>query len=240
MKTSKAHCRAVFPASAEVELVQAFFGGRCDGTFVEVGANDPFNRSATHHLEVLGWSGALVEPLPDCAAALRDGRTGTVFEAACVAPEQAGETATLHVAGAHSSLDHRLAEPRSRTGTFIEVSVITLDEVIEQAALDRVDLLAVDTEGTEIDVLEGIDLARHAPKLILLEDHVHDWSKCRYMRSRGYTLIRRTGYNSWYVPRARGIAVGGFGRLQLFNRYVLKMPLKRFRRWRHLREVDRS
>ena len=64
------------------------------------------------------------------------------------------------MAGAHSSLDHRLAEPRSRTGTFIEVSVITLDEVIEQAALDRVDLLAVDTEGTEIDVLERPGTAR--------------------------------------------------------------------------------
>ena len=39
------------------------------GQVIEVGANDPRERSQTWHLEQQGWTGVLIEPQPDLAAA---------------------------------------------------------------------------------------------------------------------------------------------------------------------------
>ena len=45
--------------------------------------------------------------------------------------------------------------------------------------------------------------ARWRPLLILVEDHVSNLRDARYLKQRGYRLIRRLGHNGWYVPPAR-------------------------------------
>src|SRR5215813_5610359 len=85
-------------------MVREFFRGTRNGFFVEVGANDPFERSQTWHLEQLGWTGVLIEPQPDLAAALVQSRKAMVFACACSSPENSGRSMTLHVAGPLSSL----------------------------------------------------------------------------------------------------------------------------------------
>ena len=40
----------------------AAFFGNIKGYYVEVGANDPRERSQTWHLEQQGWTGVLIEP----------------------------------------------------------------------------------------------------------------------------------------------------------------------------------
>lgn len=54
----------------ETRLVSAFLGD-IKGYFVEVGANEPRERSQTWLLEQSGWTGVLIEPQPDLAAELR-------------------------------------------------------------------------------------------------------------------------------------------------------------------------
>ena len=63
------------------------------------------------------------------------------------------------------------------------------------------DFLSIDVEGHEIEVLRGFDIARWRPQLILLENHVGDLTKHRYLKSAGYRIIRRHENNGWYVPR---------------------------------------
>src|SRR5262245_33180516 len=75
------------------------------GFFVEAAANRPRFASQTWHLEQLGWTGILIEPQPDLAAALRAERSAKVFAVACSSPAHAGRLRPLHVAGALSSLD---------------------------------------------------------------------------------------------------------------------------------------
>ena len=96
----------------------AAFFGNIKGYYVEVGANDPRERSQTWHLEQQGWTGVLIEPQPDLAATLRAERKGKVFAVACSSPVTAGQELPLHVAGPLSSLDRRGMAP----GAIPEVS----------------------------------------------------------------------------------------------------------------------
>ena len=77
----------------------------------------------------------------------------------------------------------------------------TLDSVLEESGLQRIDFLSLDVEEMELDVLAGFDLTKWKPKLILIEDFLYDGCKRTYLRRRGYKLVRRTGYNNWHVPR---------------------------------------
>jgi FkbM family methyltransferase len=217
---------AVFPPAVETELVRAFFADKPRGYFVDVGANEPYKDSQSWHLEQAGWAGILVEPQPGLADALRAARTARVFQAACSSPRNANTTMLLHVAGPHSSLDPQLIAGAQRQGT-IEVPVRTLDSLLAEAnAPAPLDLLSVDVEGHEIEVLSGFDFARWQPRLILLEDHVGNLRKHRFMGAAGYHLIRRTGLNAWYVPKDHAGRLGWLGRWQLLRKYYLALPFR--------------
>jgi FkbM family methyltransferase len=212
-----------------MRLVAAFFGGT-KGFFVEVGANDPHARSQTLHLERAGWTGILIEPQPDLAEQLRTLRTGKVFAVACSSPEHAGRTMPLHVAGPLSSLDRERMAPGAAPERVIEVPIRTLDSLLDEADAPKpLDFLSIDVEGHEIEVLRGFDIARWRPRLILLEDHVADLAKHRFMKSAGYRLIRRYENNGWYVPANAPERIEGRDYWEIIRKYYLALPFRMLR-----------
>src|SRR6266700_663137 len=152
--------RAILPPDVETRLVRDFFGD-APGFFVDVGANDPEIGSQTWHLEQAGWSGILVEPQPDLAQKLRQARNAKVFAVACSAPANAGKSMPLHLAGPLSTLNERLMDVTRRAEAVIAVPVLTLDQILrEAAAAPPIGFLSIDVEGHAHEVLQGLDLAR--------------------------------------------------------------------------------
>lgn len=222
--------RAIFPPEQEHRLVREFFGARATGFFVEVGANEPEEGSQSWHLEQAGWSGVLVEPQPDLAEKLRRQRTARVYPVACSSPERAGTVMHLHVAGPFSSFSPDLMVTGVRSEAGIDVPVRTLDEILaEEHAPQPIDLLSIDVEGHELDVLRGFDFPRWQPRLILLEDHVTNLDKHIFLRRHGYSLMRRTGLNGWYVPKDLAPSLGPRGRWQIARKYYFALPFRKLR-----------
>jgi FkbM family methyltransferase len=211
----------------EQGMVRAFFNGVREGFFVEVGANDPFERSQTWHLERLGWTGVLIEPQPDLAVKLVKKRKSMVFAAACSSPQQAGGMMPLHVAGPLSGLDRARMAPGAEPQSIIDVPVRTLDDILAEAnAPSPIDFLSIDVEGHELEVLHGFDFARWKPRLIMMEDHVGSLAKHWYLQSSGYRLIRRVGNNGWYVPAGTQIKIRWGERWEIWRKYYLALPVR--------------
>jgi FkbM family methyltransferase len=220
---------ARFSSDQETRLVAAFFGN-IKGYYVEVGANDPRERSQTWHLEQQGWTGVLIEPQPDLAAMLRAERKAMVFAVACSSPANAGRELPLHVAGPLSSLDRRSMAPGATPEKVIRVPVRTLDSILEEAGSPAAfDFLSIDVEGHEIEVLQGFDFARWRPRLIMIEDHVADLTKHRYLSAAGYRIIRRYGNNGWYVPGDSAVACRWADRWEILRKYYLALPFRMLR-----------
>jgi len=225
--------KSVLGEDNERELISEFLGAS-PGWFVEVGANDPVLLSQTYHLERRGWRGILVEPLRECAERLRSARRAQVFEVAAGAPEDEGRELPLLVAGALSTLKASIVED-VRPSEIRQVRVRTLDSLLAEAGVDRVDFLSVDVEGAELAVLRGFSFARYRPRLILLEDDVQDLSKHSYLEAHGYKLVRRTALNNWYVPKDTPFPISPFGRWQLIRKLYLGTWWRRRKRQRKLR-----
>src|SRR5262245_8195292 len=136
------------------------------------------------------------------AAELRRGRKAKVFQVACSSPENTGRELPLHVAGPLSSLNRERMAPGATPESVINVATRTLDSIlIEAGTPSGFDFLSIDVGSHEIEVLRGFDIGRWRPRLILLEDHVADLSRHRYLPAAGYRIIRRYENNGWYVPR---------------------------------------
>jgi FkbM family methyltransferase len=214
------------PLDPEMQMVAAFFGDT-KGYFVEVGANEPRVRSQTWHLEQAGWTGILVEPQPDLARELRAMRMAKVFAVACSGPEHEGGTLPLHVAGPLSSLDRSTMAPGAAPQGVIQVPIRTLDSILEEAGTpEHFDFLSIDVEGHEIEVLRGFDIARWQPRLILLEDHVGDLSKHRYLTAAGYRIVRRYENNGWYVPEESPVRMQPGDAWEIYRKYYLALPIR--------------
>ena len=226
--------RAVFPGGDVEDSLICDYLGPGVGTFVDVGANDPIAGSKTWRLEQAGWDGLLVEPLSEHVQRLRQLRRAKVADVACAGPEHDGGSLTLRVAG--------LGGSESSLGAFIRPQVVeretrtvrvrTLDSLVEEFAIERVDFLSIDVEGFEMEVLSGFSLQQFRPKLVLLEDHVFDHRLHRYMQSHCYRLVRRTSGNAWYVPSDSDLQVSVLGRLQLFKKYYVGLPIRLLKRRR--------
>jgi FkbM family methyltransferase len=221
--------RAITP-DVESVLTEEFFGHARTGYFVEVGANDPRIGSQTWRFEQAGWIGVLVEPQPRLADELRRQRRARVFAVACSSPENAGRSLPFYVAGWMSALDRDRMAPGVEPQQVIEVPAMTLDAILQAAgAPETIDFLSIDVEGHELEVLQGFDLARWRPRLILIEDHVGNLAKLRFLRRAGYRLIRHSQFNGWYVPRGTPAAVAFEDRWRILRKYYLGLPFRMLR-----------
>jgi FkbM family methyltransferase len=174
------------------------------GFFVEVGANDPFVNSISYPLECIGWRGILIDPLKKCYQNILDNRPlAKSFHCACVSPEQIGKI-TIHApdeTSVYASVGKNIDDIDLIYSHSEEVDALTLDQILEGLNHPDIDLLSIDTEGTELNVLKGLDLSKNRPKLIIIEDKLYNLSKHSYLKKHGYKLVKRTMVNSWYVKQ---------------------------------------
>jgi FkbM family methyltransferase len=89
-----------------------------------------------------------------------------------------------------------LGQPTPGT-TICSVDVETLDTLIEQHDMAPLDVLSVDTEGTEEDVLLGLTLEK--PRIVILESWFPDSPALRLMQNRGYKLVNTICHNYWFT-----------------------------------------
>jgi FkbM family methyltransferase len=154
---------------------------RDGGTYVEAGGNDGYTQSNTYFLERFrGWTGMLVEPMSALAAEARRNRPGArVVQCALVAPERSGEVVEMEFADLMSSVRGTRPDDWIRFGNLLgwrdphveQVPARTLSELLDEAGMHEITLLSLDIEGYELEALQGLDLARHRPRWIVVEMH---------------------------------------------------------------------
>lgn len=191
-------------------LLWTLFDGQLDGFFIEVGAFDGYSFSVTYALEAVGWNGLLVEAIPDrhrqCAerrphsrvvhAALsRRGSSGTA-EFVVSSDEHGGMFSYLKASQEHKqSLDKaKISQAK------VQVPLTTLDELLKGHD-GPIDAAVIDVEGGEIDLLDGFDLHRHKPKVLLVEDNTYgrDPAVGNYMGAMPYVFAGWLEVNRVYI-----------------------------------------
>jgi FkbM family methyltransferase len=194
----------------EDRWLEAFFGRKTDGFFVEVGAYDGVVLSNTFFFENVGWRGVLVEPDPAKAAQCRANRPGSqVFECAAVASREVKEISFFAVQGGEVYSTASLTDQhRQRVAEYglpmkeTRVRAMTLDEILEKAGARAVDFITIDVEEGELEVLKGFDIARWRPAAVMVETNSRFRKPeiRRYFVEHGYVFRYSIVMNDIYVP----------------------------------------
>lgn len=87
---------------------------------------------------------------------------------------------------------------------YIEVRTITLDELVEELGLDKVDIIKVDAEGAELDVLKGAtNVLAKGTRLVIAAYHTAPNGKAEIaqvataLREANYRVIQIRGLRSY-------------------------------------------
>jgi FkbM family methyltransferase len=162
-----------------------------DFYFVQIGAFDGRTDDPLFGwVQAYRWRGLLVEPQPRYFSQLRenyDGVDGLEFRRAAVGTRR--ETRTLytvaeepgvpHWAGLLASFERDVLLSHRRFLPAIDdlvreepVECIPINELLEEAESDHVDLLLIDVEGYDHELVRALDIERFSPSIIRFE-HVH-------------------------------------------------------------------
>ncbi len=185
-----------------------------NGYYVELGANDGNSQSNTKLLELFrGWSGILIEPSPNKFIELTKNRSkrNVFFNCACVSFEYPNSTIdllysnlmTVTLSGWSDIKDrhaHALSgKPllRREDNYRFTASARTLQNLLDEAgAPTSIDLLSLDVEGSELEVLKGIDFAKNHFKFLLVETRsIEEMTK--FLESRNYICIAKLSHHDY-------------------------------------------
>lgn len=203
------------PTNSQIEQerwVFAMCNGRRGGRFAEIGAFDGVLHSNSYFLETeQGWKGVAVEPNPELFAKLQQNRTAICLEKAVyresgrvldfVASQEIG-TLQEYADSDGYAWHRRLAVAENG---LIQVETVTFNEIAAMGdfALTGFDYVSLDTEGSELDILRSIDLARHRIPLFTIE---HNFVEPRrdeirlLLAQAGYDRLN-VGFDDWYFHR---------------------------------------
>lgn len=184
-----------------------------NGYFVELGANDGVNQSNTLFFERFrGWKGILIEPFQSNFAELIRNRSSINFfkNAACVGPTYTSPTVELAFSNLMTStlgvtseisnpMDHAVSGEKFWGGnTFIfKTFALTLNSIlIEANSPNTIDLLSLDTEGTELEILKGIDHSRFRFRFICVESRQFEVVN-KYLSAQQYMYVESLSHHDY-------------------------------------------
>ena len=178
------------------------FSGKSEGTFLDVGANDPKELSNTLFFEEKGWTGLAFEPqerfrnkwksdrktkcLPHLLGA-NDGEEVTFVEY----DTDDWQNALSGVEGFALEEGVNVENmPKKRT----TLTKRRLDNILIEQNLTDIDFMSLDVEGFEMEVLQGIDFSKINIDVIIVENdrtHFGDKGLRHFIKKQGYKHIAR-------------------------------------------------
>ncbi len=174
-----------------------------NGFYVDVGANDPIEDSVTKLFYDRGWRGINIEPQQQHLASLRRQRPRDV-NLGVVASNRTGSVTFHQVGGwAHglSTLRPEVLKARDLKGEDVrayDVEARTLTDICAEHAPADIHFLKIDVEGAEGEVLQGLDLDRFRPWIIVAEAFgPQNWEQD--IVGRGYDFVHQDPANRYFV-----------------------------------------
>jgi len=188
------------------------FKNKKNGVFVDIGAHNGVSLSNTYFFEKeLDWTGLCVEPNPKIFHELCNNRSSiNINGCAWICNEKkifrliegysemlSGLVETYD--SRHVDRIHRECIEKNSKYVDVNIDCYEINSLLSENGLFKVDLLSIDTEGSELKILESIDYDIFKIDVIIVENNYKDLSLQNFLLSKGYYLYDKIKIDDIYV-----------------------------------------
>jgi FkbM family methyltransferase len=174
----------------DLEVIQNIFPNKRGGYFIELGAHDGITLSNTLLLEKkYGWNGLCIEPNPELFEKLKVNRSCNVSDGLAFSSEDVEINFSLGdlFGGITDHIDKYTNVKQSKQLLLKTTTLTKLLESVNAPAF--IEYLSLDTEGTELEILKGINFSKYTFGFMNIE---HNYVEPRrteikeFLKSKGY------------------------------------------------------
>lgn len=198
-----------YSQSGEDAIVD-FWINKKNGTYIDIGANDPIYLNNTFKFYRMGWRGINLEPNPIEIQKIKKHRPLDTNLQLGISQSRRKLTYYKFEPSTLSTFSKSESENYIKQGYILKdqekIDTITLKEVFEKYIPDNnVDLLSIDVEGYEENVISSNDWNLYRPTMVILETVNHNpiYKKNikfdNIMRSHNYIKFADTFINTIYA-----------------------------------------
>jgi FkbM family methyltransferase len=192
------------PRPQPSDFATHFFNGKENGFFLDVGANDGItcNNSLSFELNY-NWDGICIEPHPVAFSKLIKERKCKCLNFAL--SDKSGEFDFLRIEGSAEMLSglvdkfdsRHLERINSEVKNYNDKTSInkieckTITQILNESNKNIIDYLSIDTEGSEIQIINGIDLEKIDITLISMEVNYELNPVIEFMKTKNYKFLQK-------------------------------------------------
>jgi FkbM family methyltransferase len=169
-----------------------------NGFYIECGANDGVNQSNTWYFEKsLNWRGILIEPNEKIFNELKKNRCSkNIFKNVALVSEDLKKKNSFYLSD--QNLESKLTSTDISHGK--KVSTESLNNILKEHNISKINLFSLDVEGYEMEVLKGVDLNFFNIEYILIEtDNFHQINS--RLKNYNYNLLEKLSFHDYLFKK---------------------------------------
>jgi FkbM family methyltransferase len=193
------------------EYISKFiFNEKKNGFFIELGAVDGITNSNTYYFEkVLGWKGLCIEANPNNKEDLNKNRDCHK----CYSPIYAtsGKEVTFDIVDCSelSGITNHMGDiGKYKVDNKVTLKTRTLTEVLDEINAPKyIDYMSLDTEGSELHVLMGLDFNKYTIGYMNIEHNYNSQLRKfihKFLPKKGYDWVRWNKFDDEFMHESLG------------------------------------
>jgi len=204
----------IAPRPQPPDFALHYFNNAENLTFIDIGANDGVTWSNSLSMEInYGWNGICIEPHPVAYKKLIQNRSCKCLNLAVsdsdleldfLVIEGKAEMLSGLIKDFHPEHKNRINEEVARNNDKAykqKVHSKPLHLILKENNIDKVNYLSIDTEGSELSIIKGIDFSKTNIDLISLEVNYEIEPTNQLMNSVGYKFLNKICGDAFYIKK---------------------------------------
>ena len=199
----KSKKRYYYADNGEDIIIQGLFDHKNDGFYIDVGCYHPIRASLTHLLYKKGWKGVNIDISKDSINLFKIARPNDKNINIGVA-DTIGEDFYYQSSHINQANSFKYYDDLEK----VKVQITTLDNIIKNLGIKKIDFLNIDVEYRDYKVLQGLNLNTVRPTLIAIEDNdVFDIADVvnsdiyKYLTNKEYFLYSKLNCTNLYLDK---------------------------------------